>query len=325
MFKNLTLKLENVSKSYSVRKRADGLVGFLFPKTLTVRVLHDINLTIHKGEVIGLVGPNGAGKSTLIKIITGLIQASEGVAECSYKNKEMGVIFGHKSSLWWELPVKFSFDNFAVLYRLTQKEYETRLNHLVEMLSVGHILNREVRQLSLGERIKCELISILLHDPKLIILDEPTIGMDLESKISFRKCLNDLAKNGDKTIILSSHEMQDIEATCPRTILLKNGKIIFDGKTSEVGSPLVKIKVLVGEEISELPKDVLDLVVDFNTKPSKKGESDLLLIVKSSDSGEVIKIIATYWKIVALEMQQESFESKILARLQRVNEDEALS
>jgi ABC-2 type transport system ATP-binding protein len=227
--------LENVSKTHQVR---NGLFG----RTISKNALKEITLTIERGQCVGLLGPNGAGKSTLIKILTGLMTPCSGTVRVlgidpSKQSNDflrtLGVVFGHKCSLWWDLPLRVSFENFGLIYGVPSNEFESRLDTLVSALSLKLVLDRPVRQLSLGERVKAEIVSALLHRPSLVFLDEPTIGLDVCSKDELRRFISQIGEYWGGTVLLTSHDMADIERCCRRTLLLDKGRLQFDGGVGE--------------------------------------------------------------------------------------------
>ncbi|EJF77888.1 Uncharacterized ABC transporter ATP-binding protein YbhF [Candidatus Bartonella washoeensis] len=205
--------------------------------------LKNVTLQLKAGECLGLLGPNGAGKSTLVKTICGLQKADCGKVRVlgsspSHRDydflRRIGVVFGHKSSLWWDLPVKDSYAVLQKIYDIDRKNFMLKLEELTQALGLSSILNRKVRNLSLGERVKCEVVAALIHDPDLLILDEPTVGLDILSKYELRKYLHSLVKQQNKGIIITSHDMADIEHCASRIVFLKESEIIFDGSVSTV-------------------------------------------------------------------------------------------
>jgi ABC-2 type transport system ATP-binding protein len=218
--------------------KAKGLVKeFKLRKNEKVIAVNQISFDVSTGEIIGYVGLNGAGKSTTIKLLTGLIKPSSGTVEFldkdMYRNrkklsKEIGVVFGHKSQLIWDLNVVESCKLNKCLYGISDELYERNLKELCQILNIEKLLNRQVRTLSSGERIKCDIMCGLLHNPKILYLDEPTIGLDIISKQQIRNALRDINSRNNTTIILTSHDLDDIEEICDRLILIDKGVIMFD-------------------------------------------------------------------------------------------------
>lgn len=241
------IEVQDVSKTFKISKRAQGLKGSL--KGLvkreysTVKALDSISFSIEKGDVVGYIGPNGAGKSTTIKILSGILFPDEGTCTVDGRIpwrdrkehvKDIGVVFGQRTQLWWDLPVIESFALLRDIYKIPEVEYRKEKEELSEMLGIANLLNTPVRQLSLGQKMKCELTAALLHKPKILFLDEPTIGLDATSKLIIRDHIKDINENRGVTVILTTHDLDDIEVLCQRLIVVNNGKIVEDGAISQI-------------------------------------------------------------------------------------------
>jgi len=239
---NLAISCSQLSKAYQTYKKEEGLRGSLksliFRKTISKVALHPLELSIEKSAIIGLLGSNGAGKTTLMKMLSGIIVPSSGTVHVldeiphlrknSFK-KRIALAMGQKNQLWWDLPAQDSFNLLKEYYEISEKDYRNRLGLLKEMMQVDNILNIQVRRLSLGERMKVEIIACLLHSPELILLDEPTIGLDAIAQERLRQFFRNYHAEHKPTIILTSHYMVDIEALCPHIVLLSEGNKLFDG------------------------------------------------------------------------------------------------
>lgn len=241
------IELTNISKTFTVARRNAGFkeaVKALFHKGVEQhQALKDISFTIGEGEMVGYIGPNGAGKSSTIKIMSGILTPDSG--ECVINGrvpwkdrvnhvKEIGVVFGQRSQLWWDVPVIDSFELLKDIYTIPDRIYRDNLNELSTMLDIETVIRTPARQLSLGQRMRCEIVASLLHDPKLLFLDEPTIGLDAVSKIAVRSFIRSVNRSKNTTVILTTHDMQDIEALTPRILLIGKGQILLDGSLAEL-------------------------------------------------------------------------------------------
>lgn len=236
------LEARGVGKVFETFERAPGLLGvvknFVARKKVEVTALADINLSIAKGETVGLIGANGAGKTTLVKILTGIVPASTGTATLLGRNSfdlsnaeksRLALVMGQKSQLWWDLPPIDSFQLLREIYSIERGVFDARVQAFTRMLDVEDRLKIQLRQLSLGQRMKMEIIGAFLHDPDVVFLDEPTIGLDLVSRETIRQFLVQLAEDRGVTYVLTSHDLEDIEETCRRIVVLDEGRVAFDG------------------------------------------------------------------------------------------------
>lgn len=258
------IEFQHVCKTYHVAKRQAGMKNavksFFRREKEEVHALTDVSFTIEDGEIVGYIGPNGAGKSTTIKIMCGVLTPDNGQCvingQIPYKNRiqhvrEIGVVFGQRSQLWWDVPVIDSYELIRDIYKIDEPVYRRNLYRLSEMLDLGEILKTPARNLSLGQRMRCEIAASLLHDPKVLFLDEPTIGLDAVSKIAVRKFIKEMNQVRRTTVVLTTHDMQDIEALTDRVLLIGKGRILLDGSFSEL-----KKKDLSAEEtMAELYKE----------------------------------------------------------------------
>jgi ABC-2 type transport system ATP-binding protein len=245
----LAIDVHQLRKQFKVQKNREGLKGALqdlFKREHTELIaVKDISFQIPQGEICGYIGENGAGKSTTIKMLTGILVPTSGKLVVNgyipYKEREkfvqgIGVVFGQRSQLWWDIAVIESFQLLRKVYRVSIVDYRRRLDELVETLELQDLLNRPVRKLSLGQRMRCELVAALLHNPSILFLDEPTIGLDIVVKMEIREFLKRLNREQGTTILLTTHDLQDIEALCSRVIMLDDGRIIYDGGLEELKS-----------------------------------------------------------------------------------------
>lgn len=241
------IDVHDLRKTFKVQKNREGLKGAfldLFKREYNeVAAVKDITFQIPQGEICGYIGENGAGKSTTIKMLTGILVPTSGHisvagfvphAEREKFVQHIGVVFGQRSQLWWDIGVIESFELLRKVYRVPQAAYKKRLDELIERLQLQDLLNRPVRKLSLGQRMRCELVAALLHNPSIVFLDEPTIGLDIVVKSEIRNFLRDMNREHGTTILLTTHDLQDIEALCSRVIMLDDGQIIYDGGLEEL-------------------------------------------------------------------------------------------
>ncbi|MBB5326156.1 ABC-2 type transport system ATP-binding protein [Anoxybacillus tepidamans] len=232
-------KLRKEFKSYSSRSGLMGAFRDLFTRNYKIiRAVDDISFTVKQGEMVGYIGENGAGKSTTIKMLTGILTPTSGKVVVNgmnpHKEREafvrtIGVVFGQRSQLWWDIAVQESFRLLKKVYRVSDRDYKEHMEHVIETLDIGPLLDKPVRKLSLGQRMRCELAAALIHNPPLLFLDEPTIGLDVLVKLKIRQFLKEINEKYKTTILLTTHDISDIEALCERVIMLDEGKIIYDG------------------------------------------------------------------------------------------------
>ena len=236
------IKVDALSKSFKVTKRNSGfrsaLKSFLKREYITVDAVKNVSFEIKKGEIVGYIGPNGAGKSTTIKMLSGILLPTAGNISIDGLNpfkdrikfvSKIGVVFGQRSQLAWDIPAEDTFDLLKDIYKLDNVEYQKTKEELVSLLDIRDIIKKPVRNLSLGERMRCEIAASLIHKPEILFLDEPTIGLDTTSKKIVRDFIKKLNKTEKTTIILTTHDMYDIEALDKRIILIGKGKILYDG------------------------------------------------------------------------------------------------
>lgn len=264
------IDVKHISKTFKVAKRKSGLFAslksFFKRNYIYIEAIKDISFQIEKGEIIGYIGPNGAGKSTTIKILSGILVPDSG--ECRINGltpwkdrekytKDIGVVFGQRSQLWWDIPAEDTFDLLKEIYKIDDKEYQKNKEELINLLNIKDIINIPVRNLSLGQRMRCEIAASLIHNPSILFLDEPTIGLDAVSKEIVRDFIKKLNKEKKTTIILTTHDMSDIEALAKRIILIGKGSILYDGSLNNLKSKYAsnkKVIVKTNDKIKSLHK-----------------------------------------------------------------------
>ena len=261
------ITLQGINKTFRVAKRQAGFgraVKALFSREYElVHALRDICFTIRDGEMVGYIGPNGAGKSTTIKIMCGILTPDSGTCDIDGRTpwrervahvQKIGVVFGQRSQLWWDVPVIDSFELIRDIYKADEKNYKSSLDELTELLDLRELLKTPARSLSLGQRMRCEIAASLLHSPRILFLDEPTIGLDAVSKIAVRQFIKKLNAERGTTVILTTHDMQDIEALTERILLIGKGNILLDGSLDELKKRSSERKTLVIEYSGTAPE-----------------------------------------------------------------------
>ena len=320
------IEVQHLSKTFYVRRRESGLknaAAALFKKREPVPALQDISFSVADGEMVGYIGPNGAGKSTTIKVMTGVLTPDHGICRIDgrtpWKERKahvarIGVVFGQRSQLWWDLPVNDSFDLIRDIYRVPEDRYRKNVRELSEMLSLGEILRTPARQLSLGQRMRCEIAASLLHDPKVLFLDEPTIGLDAASKLAVREFIRSLNRTRGTTILLTTHDMQDIEALTRRIILIGKGRILLDGPLEDLKETLSPVRTVIasGREKAgalSLPEGVSLL--------SRQGEGNVRLTLSAdtrlSPVPALIESLSRQMELSDLSVEQASMDEVVLS------------
>ena len=254
------IEVKNISKDFKVNKRSAGIPGMIAnmfsPKFEIKKAVNDLSFTIEKGEMVGFIGPNGAGKSSTIKMLSGILCPDKGTISVAgyvpYKQRKayvgnIGVVFGQKSQLQWDLPVIDSFELLRAIYRIPEEKYKRNLERFTEMLDMKGFINQPVRQLSLGQRMRSDIVASLLHSPEIVFFDEPTIGVDIIGKETIRNFIKDLNDQDKVTMIFTTHDMQDIEQTCKRIIIIDKGSLMYDGSLQEIRSKYGTNRRLIAE------------------------------------------------------------------------------
>ncbi|MBI5151431.1 MAG: ATP-binding cassette domain-containing protein [Candidatus Pacebacteria bacterium] len=267
------IQINNLTKYYKVYKKEPGVLGSLralFSRSYeTVRAVEDISFSIQQGELIGFIGPNGAGKTTTLKVLSGLLYPTSGKVSVLGFNpwdrkeafqKQFSLVMGQKNQLWWDLPAMESFLLNKAIYEIPDAQFHKTLDTLVELLDIKDVLKIQVRKLSLGQRMKCELIAALLHSPKVLFLDEPTIGLDVVMQKVMRDFIRDYNKEFGATIILTSHYMEDVKELCKRVIIIDHGKKLFDGELKSIIDAYAVNKILSVVLFEEVSREKLEKI-----------------------------------------------------------------
>ncbi len=318
------ISVSNLGKTYRVAERRGGTWGALrglFHRTYRdVRALDGVSFDIEAGELVGYIGPNGAGKSTTIKILSGILVPDAGSCvvcgrvpwqERVPHVRQIGVVFGQRTQLWWDLPVIESFELLRDIYRVAPAAYASSRDELVEMLSLGDLLDVPVRQLSLGQRMRCDLAAALLHSPRILFLDEPTIGLDAVSKLAVRQFVQRLNRERGVTVILTTHDMDDIEALCTRVMLINKGHLLYSGPLDVLRAQVTSERWLIvrlanGSEVVTDPEA---------EEIARDGEQvTLRFYPEQVSAAELISRVAANYPVRDLYVQNPPIE-EIIARL----------
>lgn len=316
------IKLQNINKTFRVAKRQAGLgraVKALFSREYeVVHALNDISFTINDGEMVGYIGPNGAGKSTTIKIMCGVLTPDNGECEIDGRTpwreriahvRGIGVVFGQRSQLWWDVPVIDSFDLIRDMYKVDEKLYKHNLDELTALLDLSELLKTPTRNLSLGQRMRCEIAASLLHSPKTLFLDEPTIGLDAVSKIAVRRFIKKLNAERGTTVILTTHDMQDIEALTERILLIGKGRILLDGSLAELKNRSSERKTLVVEYSGNTP----ELGRGMTLSEAKEGRLVITLVPSVLSVSDAIARLAAQTELLDVSVSGITAEEMVAA------------
>ena len=263
------IRAEGLTKTYRVAQKKDGLLGSLqglFKREYKdVKAVGGVSFAIEPGEMVAFLGPNGAGKTTTLKMLSGLVYPTAGNAEVlgftpskreDAFRRQFALVMGQKNQLWWDLPASDSFQLHREIYSLPKADFDRTLAELTGLLGVEKLTRQAVRELSLGERMKMELIAALLHQPRLLLLDEPTIGLDVVAQVAIQKCLKDYHANRGVTMLLTSHYMRDVEALCDRVLVITNGTLVYDGALSGITDMFGRAKLVRLQFAQGIPDDV---------------------------------------------------------------------
>ncbi len=326
------IEATKLGRTYDSYEKTEGLrqslIGLFNRKQIKKAALLPTDLTVHRGEVIGLVGANGAGKTTLIKILSGLIHPSSGSCRVlgfePWKRphaylRQMSVLLGQKAQLWWDIPASDSFALLGQIYGVERPVLNSRIQELAEILQVQNQLNVQLRRLSLGERMKMEFIGCLLHRPKVIFLDEPTIGLDIVAQSAIRTFLNEYVKKENPTILLTSHYMDDIAGMASRLLLMSHGELVYNGTVNDFRSAASSNQRLMLR--LEVP---LTQPLDFRGKVLlRQGDSVFRGEMAGEDVAPWLSLVMSHAKIVELTIEQTDFEDvihKFLAKESRLRD-----
>ncbi|WP_078433395.1 ABC transporter ATP-binding protein [Metabacillus halosaccharovorans] len=318
-------QLRKEFKSYSSRQGLKGAFRDLLNRQYKIiPAVNDVSFTVKQGEMVGYIGENGAGKSTSIKMLTGILTPTSGKVLVNGMNphkereqfvRSIGVVFGQRSQLWWDIAVQESFRLLKKVYKVSDKDYNEHMEHVISTLDIGPLLDKPVRKLSLGQRMRCELAAALIHNPPLLFLDEPTIGLDVLVKLKIRQFLKEMNEKYKTTILLTTHDLSDIEALCERVIMLDEGKVIYDGALAKLRSHWGEGKQIEFQFEQEVLEEQLSFLTQDLDVVWQKGDKLLswnaLVSDKESQMSELIGRIVGTHQITDVSVKEISTEEVI--------------
>jgi ABC-2 type transport system ATP-binding protein len=307
------IDVHDLARTFDVRRRVEGRRRRVRDQVVAV---HDLSFSVEAGEMVGYIGPNGAGKSTTIKMLTGILVPSGGRVRVAgldpsrdrvQLTRRIGVVFGQRSTLWWDLPLRDSFELLQKMYRIPTLRYRENLDRFVELLDLGAQLDTPVRQLSLGQRMRGDITAALLHDPEVLYLDEPTIGLDVVSKGRLREFLRSLNAERNTTLMLTTHDLQDIEALCDRVIVIDHGTAVYDGTLSGLHQEGGSTRTLVVDLVDEAPA----MQVPGATVRKVEGPRQWLSFPAEASAAPIVAAVAASYDVADLSIQEPDIEEVI--------------
>lgn len=315
------IQVKDLQKHFVIQKREPGIrgivKGMVRPNRVVKKAVDGISFSIEKGEIIGFIGPNGAGKSTTIKMLSGILVPTDGVVQVDglvpyQKRKEnarnIGVVFGQRTQLWWNLPVRESLDLLRTIYKVPMEVYQKNVQIFGEILEIDKLMDIPVRQLSLGQRMRVEIAASLLHNPRIVYLDEPTIGLDVVAKEKIREFITEINQETDVTIILTTHDMSDIEKLCQRIVIIDQGRIVYDGNINQIKEQYGKERVL---EV-EFEEIHTDLGVTFGQVIKSEGARKWILFNRDQLSAvELVNRLSQRYRVKDFALHETEIENII--------------
>ncbi|MCA1060761.1 ATP-binding cassette domain-containing protein [Rossellomorea aquimaris] len=312
-------------KAFSSRSGLKGAFRDLFTRNYkVVPAVNDISFNVKQGEMVGYIGENGAGKSTTIKMLTGILTPTGGELTVNGMNphrdrekfvQTIGVVFGQRSQLWWDIAVQESFQLLKKVYKVPDQQYKEHMGHVIETLDIGPLLDKPVRKLSLGQRMRCELAAALVHNPPLLFLDEPTIGLDVLVKLKIRQFLKEINEKYQTTILLTTHDLSDIEALCERVVMLDEGKIIYDGQLNQLkenwgDQKEVVFQFLDGTSLTALSDLTKDQSISWSFDEKKQTYSAITEADEEVISQLITNVVASF-KVKDMKIEETTTEEII--------------
>ena len=320
------IEIKNITKEFKVLNRREGLKGSLkdlFSRDYKlVRAVDNISMNIEQGEIVGYLGPNGAGKSTTIKMMTGILEPTSGeiiVNGCvPYKNRtnnaqNIGVVFGQRTQLWWALPLVESFKILKDIYGVSDKDYNDMIELYQSLVDIEPLLHKPVRQMSLGQRTLSDILAAFLHNPKIVFLDEPTIGLDVSMKSKIRTLIHALNKEKNTTVILTTHDMGDVDALCRRIVIIDKGKMLYDNDIEHLKSFFGyyrTLKIRVGGDLKQTAEKIRAELPEFSVSADDEWISVLVDEAKSKVM-DVLSLLQKSYEIRDMQLEEISTEEVI--------------
>ncbi|MEZ4753903.1 MAG: ATP-binding cassette domain-containing protein [Bdellovibrionota bacterium] len=321
------IKINELTKIFRIFQRREGISGavkdLFHRKYQSLIAVDHIDFVVNQGDIVGFIGPNGAGKSTTIKMLTGILKPTSGeMSVLGYHpfrdrktyTQHIGVVFGQRTQLWWDIAVIESLKLLGAVYQVPKSEFAQTLEMLIEILGLDDVLHTPVRKLSLGQRIRSDLAASLIHNPKVLFLDEPTIGLDAVVKIKVRKFLKDINRKLKTTIILTTHDLYEIEELCERIIIIDKGNIIYDGELNKIKTLPGLPRALTVDFQEEVDFDKLSSLVGEAVKLNRKEANriELTYIRKDTPTAELMKSIVESFRIADLEVKDPTIEDIVM-------------
>lgn len=320
------IEIKNITKEFKILDRREGLKGSimdLFSRNYkTVRAVDNISMSIEQGEIVGYLGPNGAGKSTTIKMMTGVLEPTSGEiivdGSVPYKSRaknaqNIGVVFGQRSQLWWALPLVESFKILKDIYNISDENYNSMLSLYKSLVDIEPILHKPVRQMSLGQRTLSDILAAFLHDPKIVFLDEPTIGLDVSMKAKIRKLIHALNREKNTTVILTTHDMGDVDALCQRIVIIDKGKMLYDNDIEHLKGFFGSYRTLKIRTDGDMAEKAEQIGSEFGDIRVTADEEWISLLVDEEKNGvmDVLKLIQKKHDIRDMKLEEISTEEVI--------------
>lgn len=315
------MEVSGLTKTYIRREKSahGGITRLWRRETREVEALRDVSFRMERGELVGLLGPNGAGKSTLVKLMTGILTPTDGTCTVDGRTpwadrkehvRHLGAVFGQRMQLWWDVPIRDSFDLLRDIYSVEETRYRRRLDELVTALDLGEIMQSPLRQLSLGQRMRAELCGSLLHEPTLLFLDEPTIGLDAVSKLKLRAFLRQENETRRTTILLTTHDMEDMRALCSRVMVLGHGTLLYDGALTALlhrydTAHTLTVRYDGAADAAKLPQSAV-----------RDGDTWRIVLQKDGDLSETMRQVMTAGRMREMAMEEQSVD-ELIARMYR--------